>query len=62
MASDDYIGRCFLPLSDISQNGEEKVLKLQSHSGLHDDRGILHVLLNIESEQRNLRNEVSTVS
>ena len=55
VASDDYIGRTFLPLSDITHNGEEKILKLKSHSGHHDDRGMLHVLLNIESEQRNLR-------
>ncbi len=63
VASDDYIGRAFLPLSDITQNGEEKVLKLQSHSGRHDDRGMLHVLLNIQSEQRSLRNyDVSSKS
>ncbi|XP_064406620.1 protein unc-13 homolog D-like [Halichondria panicea] len=55
VVSDDYIGRAFLPLSDITHNGGEKILKLESHSGHHDDRGMLHVLLNIESEQRNLR-------
>ncbi len=50
---DDFIGRAFFRLSDITQSGAEHVLILTSHSEktIH---GKLHLLLNREAEHRKL--------
>ena len=50
---DEFIGRAFIPLSDLSQTGAEHNVTLTSHSENHS-HGKLHLLLHRESVQRQL--------